>query len=77
LTPDELAQQGLESWAGVVYELSCTVGAAIYDSNYKGEAAAESTLGGAHGTGFATTLDTSDSPAISDEVPGATTRIDP
>lgn len=73
MTAAEMAYAGI-TWPGVVYELRFTVSRGVTDATFQGEIAGESTFGGAHGTTVSTTLDTSDSPAGSNDLPSATTR---
>jgi hypothetical protein len=84
LSADEAGERGLETWPGVIYEARFVIDRGVADAGWtEAETAAaaagtatadEATFGGAHGVSVATTLDTSDGPAGSDELPSATTR---
>lgn len=73
LTSAELAEAGL-TYPGVVYEMRFVVDMGVADGNYAAETAAESTFGGVGGTTVSTTLDLTDSPEPTTDLPGATTR---
>jgi len=74
LTASELAEAGL-TYPGVVYELRFEVDMGVADTNYQAEAADESTFGGEHGTSVGTTLDLTDGPDPTTDLPSASTRI--
>lgn len=75
LTADEANERGLESWPGVIYEVRFAVARGVTDAPFDGTTASEATFGGAHGVGTSTTLDLSDGPDGSEELPSATTRM--
>lgn len=72
LTVDELAEAGL-TYPGVVYELRLEVDMGVTDMAYDDEAAGEAEYGDTW-TSVSTTLDTSDSPEPTTDLPGASTR---
>lgn len=49
LTAEDLAARGLTTWPGVVYELQFTVDRGVFDTDFAGEAAPETSLGGVDG----------------------------
>ncbi len=80
LTAGQLAEEELQTWPGVVYELAFTFDRGVRDAEWAGEAeegtaATEATAGG--DTGFGVVVgspDVSDSPGFDEGLPGATTR---
>lgn len=84
LTAEEAEAAGLETWPGEIYEVRFTVARGVADLGWaEAETAAgaagtnpadETTFGGAHGTSVSTTIDTSDGPEGSGDLPSATTR---
>jgi hypothetical protein len=62
-----------DGWNAVVYEFRFSIDAPVVDVTWTGEAAAEATVGGAHGVAIATELDAT-GPDTSTDLPNATTR---
>lgn len=49
----ELEQLGLETWQGVVYQISCEISRSVDDTDWVNAKASEATMGGAHGVSIA------------------------
>lgn len=55
MSADELQLNGLEQWAGVVYQIKFTVDRGVFDTTFAEEKALEMTIGGTGGASIGTT----------------------
>jgi hypothetical protein len=74
LSDTDLAEDGLEAWPGVAYELRFTVDRGVRDETYAGEYPDESTIGGTHGIDFGTSL-SADGTGQENTLPSAETEL--
>lgn len=75
MSAQELEEQALTTWPGVVYLMRFQIDRGVTDADWSGEGAGEATFGDG-GAGIGTTIDTSSGPAAQTDLPSATTRID-